>query len=75
MVVVVHEISHLSSTAHVATSHIPPPLRGPKKKGLSALEALVNALTSGYKIRRALFLVDREHLLNFEAISRWLYSN
>ena len=42
------------------------------KKGLSALEGLIWLLHKGYRIRRALYLVDREHIKSFDEIENEL---
>lgn len=43
-----------------------------KKTGLAALEGLVTMLDKGYRVAKALFIVDKEHVTSFDEIKRKL---
>jgi hypothetical protein len=47
---------------------LPIQMKYEKRTGLSAIKALASALTFGCRIRKCLFLIDREHIPNSEVI-------
>ena len=51
-----------------------PRLPIPKKTGLAALEGLVTILHTGYHLKAALFIVDREHISDIGEIDDKLHS-
>jgi len=43
-----------------------------ERKGLSALEGVVELLNRGYRVEGVLLLVDKEHVASFKAVEDWL---
>jgi len=43
-----------------------------ERKGLSALEGMVELLNRGYRVEAVLLLVDKEHVASFKAVEDWL---